>query len=273
MSCYLNFGIVSIFQLVHEVKLAQAAKVSGADKFEQEIVKWREMSYAHAFGRYDYNDTGSVPNWAVQYIEHAVGGREDDGGDVFNNIQRLERGDTGNLKWDSMQHYLVNTGELHNNTRMTWGKQLVEWGVLAPILTENSEPESPLKTAQIMRTLCYLNDRYALDGLSPPSYAGLLWCIGWSDKPDRTGGISKKPASRYKISLEGLQNAQGNLMDRSATENSKRVQQSSIIGSLIRQEQGIKRGSSSLSCNNRTKKRLASPSSKTLKQYFTSKTK
>ena len=44
MSCYLNFGIVSIFRLVHEVKLAQAAKVSGASKFEEEIVKWREVS-------------------------------------------------------------------------------------------------------------------------------------------------------------------------------------------------------------------------------------
>ena len=29
---------------MHEVKLAQAAKVSGASKFEEEIVKWREVS-------------------------------------------------------------------------------------------------------------------------------------------------------------------------------------------------------------------------------------
>ena len=185
MSCYLNSGIVSIFQLVYEVKMAQAAKVAGAGKYEQEIVKWREMSYAHAFGRpKDYKHVGSLPNWVLQYMdrvgvfrEHGnnVGGGEEE--DVFQDVKRLERGETGNAKWDAMQQYLVNTGELHNNARMTWGKQLVEWGMLAPTtLVHEGTLKSHAKASQILKTLCFLNDRYALDGLSPPSYAGLLWC-------------------------------------------------------------------------------------------------
>jgi hypothetical protein len=47
----------------------------------------------------------------------------------------------------------------------------------------------------LLQQLIYLNDRYALDGLSPPSYAGLLWCLGWGDNP--TDSLSQKPASRY----------------------------------------------------------------------------
>lgn len=32
-----------------------------------------------------------------------------------------------------------------------------------------------------------LNDDYALDGGAPPSYGGLLWCLGWRDRPGANG--------------------------------------------------------------------------------------
>ena len=142
MSAYLNLGIVSIFRIVWEVKRAQkqqSKKIdstkrskwgkSGPDKFEEEIVKWREMSYVHAFARLDYDDVANIP-----------------------------------------ELYAV---------RMTWGKTVVEWIGCR----DHSSPD--LSPAQVtLRTLCHLNDRYALDALSPPSYAGLLWCMGWSDKPN-----------------------------------------------------------------------------------------
>ena len=38
---------------------------------------------------------------------------------------------------------------------------------------------------EIYDVLCNLNDRYALDGLSPCSYGGLLWCLGWADSPKK----------------------------------------------------------------------------------------
>ena len=252
MSCYLNFGIVSIFRLVHEVKLAQTAKVSGSDKFEEEIVKWREMSYAHAFSRGDYADIGSVPQWATRWISQSTSMPTSASNGTFD-VKRLETGMTGDEMWDAMQRYLVNTGELHNNCRMTWGKQLVHWGA-----TSNHGHANP--TSEILQMLCYLNDRFALDGLSPPSYAGLLWCIGWCDKPGSNGGVSKKPASRYKIGAASFQQAESILMQDTKV-GIVRPQQNSIIAAL--QNQGRKRKEPSAEASSDSPK-----SKKTLEHFF-----
>ncbi|KAL7471039.1 hypothetical protein ACHAXS_013731 [Conticribra weissflogii] len=227
MSCYLNLGIVSIFRIVWEVKRLQGKQVNsssgrgggrwnnkhktGVDKFEEEIVKWREMSYAHAFSRLDYDDVGSLAKWSIQSLE-----------DNYNSANRLGYGftlnqlaigSTGDAKWDAMQQYLVQTGELHNNVRMTWGKTVIDWGGCNVEQGQMTTCSTPAHIA--LRTLCYLNDRYALDGLSPPSYAGILWCMGWCDKPGNGGGISWKPANRYRLSPEQFQDAARKLMSSS----------------------------------------------------------
>jgi hypothetical protein len=102
-------------------------------------------------------------------------------------IEAIETGTTGDETWDAMQKYLIETGELHNNARMTWGKTMLHWLRI----------DHPL--AAVLYTMVHINDRYALDGLSPPSYAGLLWCFGWCDKPaNGQGAISEKPAYRYR---------------------------------------------------------------------------
>ena len=88
-----------------------------------------------------------------------------------------------------MQRYLNSTGELHNNVRMTWGKTAMSW------LSEVSGSAD-----DVIQGLALLNDKYALDGFSPPSYGGILWCVGWGDKPGRDGGISMKWSSSYKMS-------------------------------------------------------------------------
>ncbi len=245
MSCYLNLGIISAFRLVHEVKLAQSSKVAGADKFEEEIVKWREMSYAHAFSRRNYHCIGSVPQWAIQWIEkehkQSMKRFTSSNSGVDTGMSRLENGTTGNEKWDAMQRYLINTGELHNNVRMTWGKELVHWGTKSNF-TDEDDPESIKNdpTTTILQTLCYLNDRFALDGLSPPSYAGLLWCIGWSDKPGRDGGISAKPASRYKTPASSFQQAESLLLEGGRAQegdtNLDTEHQTSILSSFQKQE-------------------------------------
>ena len=225
MSAYLNLGVVSIFRLVWEVKRAQklqsknkktnngqAAKSkwdkSGADKYEEEIVKWREMSYAHAFSRTDYDNTGSLPHWSVTCLNNHPNGR---GGHT---LQQLANGTTGDIKWDSMQQYLVRTGELHNNVRMTWGKTVVEWVGCSDQVSTNDDTSSAAQVT--LRTLCFLNDRFALDGLSPPSYAGLLWCMGWTDKPsssDNSGWkIALKPAHRYRMTAEEFRLAEQKLL-------------------------------------------------------------
>ena len=223
---------------------------SGPDKYEEEIVKWREMSYAHAFARLDYDDVANIPQWALSCLNNHRSGIRGHA------LQQLANGTTGDTKWDAMQQYLVRTGELHNNgrscysfykymlcllaatnltqlytVRMTWGKTVVEW------IGCSDQSSSDLSSAQVtLRTLCYLNDRYALDALSPPSYAGLLWCTGWTDKPNGNGDwrIPLKPASRYKMSAEQFRLAEQKLLSNVQT---------GVVegGSAVTTSSGIKR--------------------------------
>ena len=279
MSCYLNLGIVSIFRLVQEVKAAQAQKIGGADKYEEEIFKWREMAYAFCFSRTDYCGAGAVPNWAQRSLDQQMrnGGGMEGGGLVTSPFgwNSLALGQTGHDKWDAMQRYLVSTGELHNNVRMTWGKTVVGWSSRVP------RGEGLSVTASVLQTLCYLNDRYALDGLSPPSYAGLLWCMGWCDKPGKGGGPSPKPASNYRYSPEDFQFAErallagpggnssagitiGNQGNRSASMKHS-ASQSSILDMMKKQQPKAKK--------QRTDDEVEEKESSTMKESITSASK
>ena len=209
MSAYLNLGIISIFRLAWDMKQhstyggsSQSKWKTGADKFEEELIKFREHTYAHCFSRTDYDDVTSLPRWSVQYL---------DGQDGQYTISNLAKGTTQCRKWNAMQTYLAQTGELHNNVRMTWGKTVVEWGV-------DNDAVDLSASRIVLKTLCYLNDRYALDGLSPPSYGGLLWCMGWTDKPNN-GCVSLKPAYRYRMTVEDFEEAARKLLASSPNNN------------------------------------------------------
>ena len=189
MSCYLNLGIVSIFQVVYELwQNKPEPNGSGAQKFEDEIVKWREIGYAHTFANPEgYNRRQAVPPWARRYLQSCRECLHNPSAVAYYSVDALLAGTTNNDKWNAMQRFLVQTGELHNNARMSWGKTVVHW------------QKGGVDVDEMLWQLCLVNDRFALDGLSPPSYAGLLWCLGWGDKPcDGTGKISSKPASRYR---------------------------------------------------------------------------
>ena len=60
------------------------------------------------------------------------------------------------------------TGLLHNYVRMLWGKRVIEWQRSYEMAFE---------------LLVHLNNKYALDGRDPNSYAGILWCFGKHDRP------------------------------------------------------------------------------------------
>lgn len=192
MSCYLNLGTVSIFEIVYQLWRDQRDNT----KFLDEIVKWREIGYVHAFASPHYFEQEAVPRWAISWLsasprnEHSFG----------YSLESLENGQTNDATWNAMQKYLVQTGELHNNARMTWGKALVHW------------QRGHVSLPELLEQMACLNDRYALDGLSPPSYAGLLWCLGWCDKPGQYGGISTKPTSRYRLSPDDFENAKRTLL-------------------------------------------------------------
>lgn len=204
LSCYLNVGAISIFKIV--LDLWQDKR--NTYKFEDEIIKWREMAYAHAFSTPHYFDVPALPGWSRTYLEQESSNAQL--GSPFS-LKDLCISQTNEPTWNAMQTYLRETGELHNNARMTWGKTIVHW-------------QKSLPTQELLQHMACLNDRYALDGLSPPSYAGLLWCLGWCDKPGSGGAISTKPASRYRVGPEGFQQAQQALLERPATSIARLLQ-------------------------------------------------
>ena len=59
----------------------------------------------------------SMPKWAQTTLQkHARDERQH-----LKSRQQLDEGTTGDAFWDAAQQQLRNTGELHNNVRMTWG--------------------------------------------------------------------------------------------------------------------------------------------------------
>ncbi|MEM9629388.1 MAG: FAD-dependent oxidoreductase [Pseudomonadota bacterium] len=185
MSAYLHYGQVSPFRLARE-----AAEVGGdgAAKFLDELLVWRELSYAWCFHRHDHDQTTALPTWAIEsLVEHQADPRPD----LFS-WETLARGRTGEPLWDAAQASLLIHGELHNNLRMTWGKALLNW-------TESLE--------DCWQKLVDLNHRYALDGRDPNSYGGLMWCLGLFDRPFEppnaiTGRVRQRPLNGHARRLD-----------------------------------------------------------------------
>ncbi len=161
MSAYLHYGQVSPFELAREA-FAQGGE--GAAKFLDELLVWRELSWAFCFHHPEHDDLAILPEWARAELESHAG----DPRRVRYDWETLARGRTGDQLWDAAQHSLLIHGELHNNVRMTWGKMVPQW---------TSDP------ATALARLIDLNHRYALDGRDPNSYAGILWCLGLFDRP------------------------------------------------------------------------------------------
>lgn len=171
MSAYLHYGCISAFKLAREAHLANASK------FIDELIIWRELSYAFCCYQYPDLQWGALPKWASTYWEKQP--------KISNEMdfQAVKFGKTGDPFWDAAQSYLVETGELHNNNRMTWGKALQKW-------------YNPKKALNL---ITFLNHHFALDGLDPCSYGGLLWCFGQFDGP-KNGRVRPRPTSKYKNS-------------------------------------------------------------------------
>jgi photolyase PhrII len=161
MSPYLHHGHVSPLRIARE---AAAIGGPGAEKFLDELLVWRELSFNFCFHTDDTESLDGLPDWAQQTLaEHATDPRPARFDD-----EALARSQTDDALWNLAQDSLRLHGELHNNLRMTWAKAIVGW-----------RPDA----SQALRTLIELNHRYALDGSDPNSYGGLLWTLGLFDRP------------------------------------------------------------------------------------------
>jgi photolyase PhrII len=161
LSPYLHYGQVSPFRLARD---AQTQGGEGAEKYLDELLVWRELSWAFCHHREAPDQTEALPGWARQ----TLAARMEDARPALLDAETLARGRTGDLLWDTAQESLLRHGELHNNVRMTWGKAFLGW-------TRSAEEALDLGLR--------LNDRFALDGRDPASMTGVLWCLGALDRP------------------------------------------------------------------------------------------
>lgn len=163
LSPYLHFGFLSIQEVVDAVERANAPKPSKEAFLEQAIVR-RELSFNFTRHNPHYDSLQSLPEWALKTMrDHA-----DDPRPELLDEATIERAETYDELWNAAQRELVNTGLLHNYVRMLWGKRVIEWQRSYEMAFE---------------LLVHLNNKYALDGRDPNSYAGILWCFGKHDRP------------------------------------------------------------------------------------------
>ena len=163
LSPYLHFGFLSIQEIVAAVEQAKAPQPAKAAFLEQAIVR-RELSFNFTRHNPHYDSLQSLPAWALQTMrDHA-----DDPRPELLPAETIEAAETYDELWNAAQRELVSTGLLHNYVRMLWGKKVIEWQRSYEMAFE---------------LLVHLNNKYALDGRDPNSYAGILWCFGKHDRP------------------------------------------------------------------------------------------
>ncbi|TWU56266.1 FAD-dependent oxidoreductase [Rubripirellula reticaptiva] len=186
MSPYLHYGMVAPTRIAREATADQSA---GAEKFLDELLIWRELSYAFCHYRRDHGRVSAIPNWARETLrEHKRDSRD------LLSWETMARGRTGDSIWDAAQRSLLMHGELHNNVRMTWGKAVLKW-----------TPDAKRALARLID----LNHRYALDGRDPASYGGILWCLGQFDRPFSPvqpvyGTVRNRPTDQHAKRIDSI---------------------------------------------------------------------
>ncbi len=163
LSAYLHFGFISIQEIAEAVQQAKAPQAAKESFLEEAIVR-RELSFNFTRFNPNYNSLASLPPWVQQTMREHV----DDPRPGLLEPEEIEAAQTPDELWNAAQRELLLSGEMHNYVRMLWGKRVIEW-------------QPNYETAFAL--LEHLNNKYALDGRDPNSYAGILWCFGKHDRP------------------------------------------------------------------------------------------
>jgi deoxyribodipyrimidine photo-lyase len=163
LSPYLHFGFLSIQEIVEAVENSGAPKADKAVFLEEAIVR-RELSFNFTRHNPNYDSLKALPEWALKTMRD----HKDDERPELIDEEKIEAAETYDELWNAAQRELVTTGLLHNYVRMLWGKKVMEWQRTYEMAFE---------------LLVHLNNKYALDGRDPNSYAGIQWCFGKHDRP------------------------------------------------------------------------------------------
>ncbi|MBC7318560.1 deoxyribodipyrimidine photolyase, partial [Candidatus Bipolaricaulota bacterium] len=161
LSPYLHFGQISPVEVAWR---AREVGGPGALAFLEELIVRRELAVNFVLHNAHYDQFAGLPLWAQEtLLKHASDPRP-----TRYSWEELERAETYDPLWNAAQTELIRTGKIHGYMRMYWGKQFLLW---------TNDP------TEAFRRAIYLNNKYALDGRDPASYAGVGWCFGLHDRP------------------------------------------------------------------------------------------
>ncbi len=161
LSPYLHFGQISPVEVAW--RTAQVGG-PGASAFLEELIVRRELAVNFVFYNPNCDWFSGLPVWAKETLKkHAADPRP-----AKYSLEELELARAHDPLWNAAQNELLRTGRIHGYMRMYWGKQFILW---------TNDPEEAFRYA------LYLNNKYALDGRDPASYAGVGWCFGLHDRP------------------------------------------------------------------------------------------
>ncbi|MFW6026941.1 MAG: deoxyribodipyrimidine photo-lyase [Candidatus Woesearchaeota archaeon] len=162
LSPYLHFGQISPLLIALEAKEKYSAAL---DDFLEQLIIRRELSFNFVYynKNYDGKLKNILPDWAYTTLEE----HKNDKREFLYSKKEFENAKTHDKYWNKAQKNLVKKGFIHGYMRMYWGKKILEW------------TETPQKAYEIA---LYLNNKYALDGRDPNSYAGIAWCFGKHDR-------------------------------------------------------------------------------------------
>jgi deoxyribodipyrimidine photo-lyase len=163
LSPYLHFGHISPLKIAIAIKNSKAP-AEAKEKFLEELIVRRELSFNFCEYNLRYDSHGSLPDWTVQTLDN---GSKDKRPYIYETAD-LEYARTHDHCWNAAQLQMIVSGKMHNYMRMYWGKKIIEW-----------TPD--FRTAY--KTALYLNNKYNLDGRDPNSFAGVAWCFGKHDRP------------------------------------------------------------------------------------------
>ncbi|HEV2545437.1 MAG TPA: deoxyribodipyrimidine photo-lyase [Methylobacterium sp.] len=171
MSPYLHFGHISPVEIALAIRAAKDADGDDRSAYLEELIVRRELAMNHVFHTQGYDDYArAVPDWARKTLaEHA-----DDERPTLYSEAELAEGKTHDHYWNVAMREMRETGYMHNQLRMYWGKKILEW--------------SPSPEEAFARTL-RLNNRYFLDGRDANSFTNVAWIFGLHDRPWQTRKI------------------------------------------------------------------------------------
>lgn len=171
MSPYLHFGHISPVEIALAIRAAADGDSEDRSAYLEEVIVRRELAMNHVFHTEGYDDYArAVPDWARKTLaEHAGDERP-----TLYSEKELAEGRTHDRYWNVAMREMRETGYMHNQLRMYWGKKILEW--------------SPSPEEAFARTL-RLNNRYFLDGRDANSFTNVAWIFGLHDRPWQTRKI------------------------------------------------------------------------------------